>query len=427
VKSDQELPVAYRPNFEAFSFGRCIPYTAFTVTFFTGRRVNPPARLYWLRDGGESRALACVAFSLVLTHNHCLEFRLQKIACTGGAGSVGFSCSAPLHYQIAQHMTLDFSASRHQIVHGQMPVGSPLTAQIALRILEMVQTGQAPVGGHLRESVIADEFRVSRSPVREALQELARLGVVSHHPNRGSFVAAAPRRTLELARKGLARDDNGVVYREIAAQRLDGKLAEMFSEADLGRQFGLSRAEVSRVVDRMTQEGWIERRPGYGWAFVPILTTVASFDLSYRFRRTIEPAALLEPTFSPDPEALSRCRVEQRALLEGKVYGVNSIKLFGFGSRFHEMLAKCSGNPFFYDAVQRVNRLRRLLEYRVIDDMRPFRNEAREHLDMLDLVEAGRMQERQSSWRGISTATAKSNCESLMLRVLALKEEQGPS
>ena len=57
------------------------------------------------------------------------------------------------------------------------------------------------------------------------------------------------------------------------------------------------------------------------------------------------------------------------------------------------MLAKCSGNPFFYDAVQRVNRLRRLLEYRVMDDMRPFRNEAREHLDMLDLVEAGKMQE----------------------------------
>jgi DNA-binding GntR family transcriptional regulator len=273
-----------------------------------------------------------------------------------------------------------------------MPVSSPLTAQIALRILEMIQTGETPAGTHLRESAIADEFQVSRSPVREALQELARLGLVSHHPNRGSFVSAASGRALELARKRLARDDDGTVYRNIAAQRLDGKLAEMFSEADLGRQFGLSRAEVGRVVDRMAQEGWIERRPGYGWAFVPILTTVASFDLSYRFRRTIEPAALLEPTFSPDRDAFARCRAEQRALLEGKVHGVDSIKLFGFGSRFHEVLAKCSGNPLFYDAVQRVNRLRRLLEYRVMNDMHPFRNEAREHLEMLDLVEAGKMQ-----------------------------------
>jgi DNA-binding GntR family transcriptional regulator len=274
-----------------------------------------------------------------------------------------------------------------------MPVSSSLTAQIALRILEMVQTGQAPAGSHLRESVIADEFQVSRSPVREALQELTRLRVVSHYPNRGSFVSLVPRKTLELARKRLARDDDGIVYREIAVRRLDGKLAEMFSEADFGRQFRLSRAEVKRVVDRMAQEGWIERRPGYGWAFVPVLTTVASFDLSYRFRRTIEPAALLEPTFAPDPEAFSRCRLEQRALLEGRIDGMDSIKLFGFGSRFHEVLAKCSGNPLFYDAVQRVNRLRRLLEYRVMDDVHPFRNEAREHLEMLDLVDAGKMQE----------------------------------
>jgi DNA-binding GntR family transcriptional regulator len=257
----------------------------------------------------------------------------------------------------------------------------------------MVQTGQAPAGSHLRESVIADEFQVSRSPVREALQELTKLRVVSHQPNRGSFVSAVPRKTLELARKRLARDDDAIVYREIAVRRLDGKLAEMFSEADLGRQFRLSRAEVKRVVDRMAQEGWIERRPGYGWAFVPVLTTVASFDLSYRFRRTIEPAALLEPTFAPDPEAFSRCRLEQRALLQGRIDGMDSIKLFGFGSRFHEVLAKCSGNPLFYDAVQRVNRLRRLLEYRVMDDVHPFRNEAREHLEMLDLVEAGKMQE----------------------------------
>jgi DNA-binding GntR family transcriptional regulator len=273
-----------------------------------------------------------------------------------------------------------------------MPVSSPLTAQIALRILEMVQTGQTPAGSHLREGVIADEFQVSRSPVREALQELAQLGVVSHHPNRGSFVSAASRKALERARKRLAQDDDGLVYREIAARRLDGKLAEMFSEADLGRQFDLSRAEVKRVVDRMAQEGWIERRPGYGWGFVPVLTTVASFDLSYRFRRTIEPAALLEPTFAVDREAFARCRVEQRALLEGKIKGIDSIKLFGFGSRFHEVLAKCSGNPLFYDAVQRVNRLRRLLEYRVMDDMHPFQNEAREHLELLDLVEAGKMQ-----------------------------------
>ena len=257
----------------------------------------------------------------------------------------------------------------------------------------MVQTGEAPPGRHLRESIIAAKFRVSRSPVREALRELAQLRIVDHQRHRGCFVATAPRSILEQARKRLGRTGDAEIYREIAAQRLDGKLTDDFTEADLGRQFDLSRAEVTRIVDRMTQEGWIERRPGYGWAFVPILTTVTSFDLSYRFRRAIEPAALLEPTFRPDPEGFAQCRAEQQALLDKKVPATDSIALFQFGSRFHEMLAKCSGNPLFYDAVRRVNRLRRLLEYRVMGNTRPFRNEAREHLDMLDLIERGNMKE----------------------------------
>ncbi len=254
---------------------------------------------------------------------------------------------------------------------------SALPAQIALRIVEMVQTGAAPPGSHLRESVIADEFRVSRSPVREALAQLVAMRIVKQHRHRGCFVAAAPRATLELARKRLGRHDDLEIYREIAAQRLDGKLPEAFTEADLGRRFDLSRGEVARIVERMAQEGWIERRPGYGWAFVPIVTTVTSFDLTYRFRRAIEPAALLEPTFAPDKEAFARCRAEQRALLDERVQADDSVVLYQFGSRFHEVLAKCCGNPLFFDAVQRVNRLRRLLEYRVMGNTRPFKNEAR--------------------------------------------------
>ena len=268
---------------------------------------------------------------------------------------------------------------------------SPLAAQIGLRILEMVQTGQTPPGSHLREHAIAQTLQVSRSPVREALRELAAYRIVKHHRHRGCFVAEASRAAVELARKRFIRSENNVIYREIAAQRLDGKLAEAFTEADLGRQFDLSRTEVRRIVERMAHEGWIERRPGYGWGFVPILTTVTSFDLSYRFRRAIEPAALLEPTFTPDPEAFARCRAEQQALLDGKIQAVDPIELFRLGSRFHEVLARCSGNPLFFDAVQRVNRLRRLLEYRAMVDTQPFRNEAHEHLVILDLVEAGQM------------------------------------
>ena len=278
--------------------------------------------------------------------------------------------------------------------HGPCMTASPLAAQIGLRILEMVQTGQAPPGSHLREHAIAKNAAgLSIAGARGA----SRTG---YRPNTGSSnttsIAVVSLRRRRARRSNLRANDlfAAKIISSIAKlprERLDGKLAEAFTEADLGRQFDLSRAEVKRIVDRMAHEGWIERRPGYGWAFVPILTTVTSFNLSYRFRRAIEPAALLEPTFAPDPEAFARCRAEQQALLDGKLLATDPIELFRLGSRFHEMLARCSGNLLFFDAVQRVNRLRRLLEYRAMVDTQPFRNEAREHLAILDLVEAGQM------------------------------------
>jgi DNA-binding GntR family transcriptional regulator len=268
---------------------------------------------------------------------------------------------------------------------------SPLAAQISLGILEGIQTGKFAAGTHLTEQAIADAFRVSRSPAREALRGLQDLNVIRHHAHRGCFVAPLSETRLASARRRLITSDDDAPYREIAAQRLDGKLPEAFTEADLGRRFGLSRAETGRIVERMLHEGWIERRPGYGWSFVPILTTPRSFDLSYRFRRIIEPAALLEPTFAPDAEAFARCRAEQQALAAGRLKTSGSVQLYQLGSRFHEVLARCSGNPFFLDAVQRINRLRRLLEYRVMIDTRPFHNQAREHLAILDLVEARKM------------------------------------
>lgn len=268
---------------------------------------------------------------------------------------------------------------------------SPLTAQIALRILDMIGAGELPPGAQLREEALAKQFGVSRSPVREGLHELARIKILERHLHRGCFVAARPVAQLMALRRRLAARNDDDAYREIAAKRLDGQLEEIFKEADLARRFDLSRGGVRSVIERMAQEGWIERRPGYGWAFTPILTTAASFDLSYRFRRAIEPAALLEPSFEPNREAFRQCRAEQQALIDSGMKTIDSVELFRHGSMFHEMLAGCSGNPLFLDAVKRVNRLRRLLEYRAMVDTRSFLSQAREHVHLLDLIESGQV------------------------------------
>src|SRR5690606_33649522 len=133
----------------------------------------------------------------------------------------------------------------------------------------------------------------------------------------------------------------------IAEKRLSGEMPQHFTEADLSRLLGLSRAQASRVTARMAQEGWIEPRPGYGWTFVPVLTTPGDFAGSYRFRLAVEPAALLEPTFVVDQEAFDRCRREQEMLIASDMRGVDPVELFRLGSSFHETLVRCSGNPFF--------------------------------------------------------------------------------
>jgi DNA-binding GntR family transcriptional regulator len=265
---------------------------------------------------------------------------------------------------------------------------SPLALTLALKLAEMIRDSRLPAGSHLREEPLALSFEVSRSPVRDALKALAALGVVVHRPNRGFFAEPAAG-AIDALLKRRPQGDEARIYRAIAARRLANDLPEAFTEADLGRLFDLSRAEVSRVTDRMAREGWIEPRPGYGWSFVPVLTTPDAFAHSYRFRLTIEPAALLEPSFAIDREAFAACRREQEMLVAGGMRDIDPVQLFGFGSTFHEMLMRCSGNVFFVDAIERVNRLRRLLEYQAMVEPRQFVPQARQHLEILDAVEAG--------------------------------------
>lgn len=62
------------------------------------------------------------------------------------------------------------------------------SAQIVNNLYERITSGQMESGTKLVETVLADSFKVSRGPVREALRHLASLGLVSFAPNRGASV-----------------------------------------------------------------------------------------------------------------------------------------------------------------------------------------------------------------------------------------------
>ena len=60
---------------------------------------------------------------------------------------------------------------------------------IPLQLLEMAHSQQWPAGTHLGAQKLADQLRVSRSPVNDALALLHDKGVLVREPNRGYFLA----------------------------------------------------------------------------------------------------------------------------------------------------------------------------------------------------------------------------------------------
>ncbi|MHB9096282.1 MAG: GntR family transcriptional regulator [Syntrophales bacterium] len=264
----------------------------------------------------------------------------------------------------------------------------PLMSQLAVRIVEHVRSQDMPTGAHLAEQALADAFHVSRGPVREALTILEREGIVLFHPNRGFFLTR-PAREIPAPDLSAPVSTEEEMYYRFAGDRIRGELHGHISEAELMSRYGISRVKLMKILIRMSQEGWVERRPGHGWNFLPVLDTVEALDKSYRFRILVEPAALLEPTYRVDPVVFARLRGEQESLLASPIDERMPFTMFETGVRFHEQIVSCSGNPFFLDAVRHINRLRRLIEYRVPVDQARL-NRYREHLEIIALLEQGR-------------------------------------
>lgn len=270
-----------------------------------------------------------------------------------------------------------------------------LSPQMTTRIIDYIRERGLQRDDHLPSQALADALRVSRGPVTAALRSLEGMRVVRGEPNRGFFLAKGAdelerHAATTAAGSGESEDE---AYFAIAEDRLTGKLADRMSESELMRLYGLPRSRLLAILHKIAKEGWIERLPGNGWAFRPILTSRASYEQGYQFRAAIESQALLLPTFAIDRKAFVATREEQQWLLDGGYRRASRNELFRANSEFHEMLAACGHNDFFVDAVRRVNRLRRLIEYRITIDRTRLPLQCREHLRLLTLLEAGLRQE----------------------------------
>jgi DNA-binding GntR family transcriptional regulator len=269
---------------------------------------------------------------------------------------------------------------------------------LAHRIVEYIRTEQLPPGTRLPGRKLAERFRVSRSPIERALQLLEQHRVVSPSDSGGYSVCSAADVSPEALGAQPEPEDERL-YLRLADDHTTGRLPPRASENELIRRYETSRAMIVRVLQRAAGEGWTERLPGRGWAFIPLLTSELTYEQICRYRIVVEPAAMLEPTFVLDRSAIEACHAEQIALFETADSCLSPVEVFESGSRFHQVVLDCSHNPFFINGLAQVNKVRRLVEYRKTLASRNWLERCQEHARIAELLLNGAREEASALMR----------------------------
>ncbi|WP_176330041.1 GntR family transcriptional regulator [Oceanospirillum sanctuarii] len=263
-----------------------------------------------------------------------------------------------------------------------------VTGRLSKQIAQEILSGRRSLGERLNAKTISEEYRVSRTPVRNALMELEKNSLVERIPNKGFFVVQSLPDCAQgwmESRVSTEIDD----YQLLANDWLTDSIPSTVTEQFVRERYGWAKVKAVSLLNRATREGWAERNPGYGWTLLPVAKTTESFSELYRFRIAIEPAALMEPTFKLDRKVINQQRDIQNMILDSEMGSIPDEAILEYGASFHEELIKLSGNPYFLMALQRVNKMRKLMEYKAQINRERLVVNCSEHLEILDMLEQG--------------------------------------
>jgi DNA-binding GntR family transcriptional regulator len=118
-----------------------------------------------------------------------------------------------------------------------------LVDKLASQLHARVLSGELPSGTRLRQEALAEEFGVSRTPVREALRKLQAGGLVELQPHRGAVVRGLSSREIRDAYEVRAALE--ALAARLAAERISREQLER-----LNRVQGEFRAALERTVAR---------------------------------------------------------------------------------------------------------------------------------------------------------------------------------
>lgn len=266
------------------------------------------------------------------------------------------------------------------------------------RLLVHIVSEDLPEGTHLVEQALADTLQVSRTPIRKALTELCREGIVHNLPRRGYFLAR-PSLSLFAASLDFPALSENDLFDRIAIDHLDGVLPSSFSERDVITQYGVSARFARRALETLCDEKVIVSEPQGRWQFNPFLLNGEASLASYAYRLATEPQIPLLATFAARRDLIRLCRDEHIRFLTLKPAERTARLAFKVDAAFHETVATCGGNPFFHASVVQHNRMRQLLEYRDAFDEDRILTWLKEHLDIMEAVTANALTEASELMR----------------------------
>jgi DNA-binding GntR family transcriptional regulator len=286
---------------------------------------------------------------------------------------------------------------------------SPLQAELAGRILRALNEQGAGTGHHLVEQDLCRLFGVSRTPIRGALKLLAEQGCVEARANRGFVLLKPVTQAPQIDPTDPQDEEDKQLFVSIARTRNSGKLPVEVAQQEIVRMFDVKLPTVLRVLRQMAELGLVERKPGNGWSFMASIDSSRTQAESYAFRRAIEPAALLQPTFQLDVDWARQSRERHLAFRRKPWRDVLAVKFYEMNSDFHEQLARCSGNRYMLSAVQRQIQLRSFINYQWSYGVERVHASIDEHLGILSALEAGRNQDAAVLMEGHLLASRRTN------------------
>ena len=156
----------------------------------------------------------------------------------------------------------------------------PQTAQAAVttELRRLIVEGELPPGSQILQDRIAEQFGVSRVPVREALKMLEGEGQISYEPHRGYFVteldilelievyeirSILEKRAVELALPRLTPDDDERLHTALIDTEAANKADDILALAATNRRFHFALIEpcgLPRLV-RLIRQQWDSTDP----------------------------------------------------------------------------------------------------------------------------------------------------------------------